>query len=236
MSHNQPRVQIVVDPALADVLASRRQSRNAERIAAGQPPVQDESPFISSADFEKKQETARTAPKAYRNRISAAAKAKIDARCKSIPGFERHSRKCQICHSRDVEDIEEWYINWSSAHWIALSFKVGLEDVVYRHARAAGLDVLRRQNARMVVEKLMEQVDQVTVTSSTILRAARALSCMNDQGRWTDPPSTHIVLTSKDLPEQVTTSTAGRAALVPKENKTPVVDETTESNRGNMEN
>jgi hypothetical protein len=234
MPHN-PQVKIVVEPKLADMLASRREARNAERTAAGQPPVQDESPFISSAELET--ENAPDTPrKAYRARITAAAKAKIDARCKSIPGFERHSRKCQVCHNRDVEEIEDWYINWSSAHWIALTFKVGLEDVVYRHARATGLDVLRRRNARMVVEKIMEQVDQVDVTSSTILRATRALSCMDDQGRWTDPPSTHIVLTSKGLPEQITTSTAGRAALVPNEDNTPIVDEMAESNRGNMKN
>lgn len=234
MFYNQPH-RIVVNPELADMLASRREARNAELTAAGQPPVQDESPFISSAELEK-ENAPGARKKAYRARITAAAKAKIDARCQSIPGFERHSRKCQVCHSRDVEEIEDWYINWSSAHWIALTFKVGLEDVVYRHARATGLDVLRRRNARMVVEKIMEQVDQVDVTSSTVLRAARALSCMDDQGRWTDPPSTHIVLTSKDLPEQVTTSTAGRAALDPKENNTPIVDEMAESNRGNMKN
>jgi hypothetical protein len=229
MSHSQSPVEIVLDPALPDIPASH-DGANADAAAASQPPLQDESPFVSSAEAERKQEKTRTAPRPYRTRIAADAKALIDARCESIPGFERHSRKCQICHNRYVEYIEEWYLNWSSAHWIALTFKLGLEDVVYRHARAARLDILRRQNARMVVEKLMEQVDQVTVTSATILRAARALSCMDDQGRWTDPPSTHIVLTSKDLPEPAAVSSVQTNV------SSAEVPSLQNSNRGNMKN
>ena len=125
----------------------------------------------------------------------------LESRIAAIPDFERHSRKCQVCHSRYVEEIEEAYYNWSSAQWIINAFNISYDDAVYRHARAIGLDIRRRKNVAIAVEKLIEKVDEVTVTSSTVLRAVRALSCLNNDGRWTDPPTTHIVLTNKDLPK-----------------------------------
>jgi hypothetical protein len=125
----------------------------------------------------------------------------LQSRIESIPDFERHSRKCQVCHSRYVEEIEEAYYNWSSAQWIINVFNISYDDAVYRHARAIGLDLRRRKNVAIAVEKLIEKVDEVTVTSSTILRAVRALSCLTPDGRWTDLPTTHIVLTNKDLPK-----------------------------------
>ena len=124
----------------------------------------------------------------------------LESRIASNPDFERHSRKCQVCHSRWVEEIEEAYFNWSSAQWIINSFNISYDDAVYRHARAIGLDVKRRRNVVIALEKLIEKVDEVTVTSSTVLRAVRALSCLNSNGRWTDPPTTHVVVTTKSSP------------------------------------
>src|SRR6185437_5025176 len=126
----------------------------------------------------------------------------LESRIATIPDFERHSRKCQVCHSRYVEEIEEAYYNWSSAQWIINVFNISYDDAVYRHARAIGLDLRRRKNVAIAVEKLIEKVDEVTVTSSTVLRAVRALSCLTTDGRWTDLPTTHIVLTNKDLPKE----------------------------------
>ncbi|MGB6876297.1 MAG: hypothetical protein WBD87_09720 [Candidatus Acidiferrales bacterium] len=203
MPQDQP-VQIVVTPELAEVLASRRQARNAQLTAAGQPPVQDESPFISSADLEK--ENARAAQKPRRTRITPAAKAKIDARCKSIPGFERHSRKCCICRHPHVDAIEEIYLNWYSGRDICAFFHLNDPDIVYRHGHAAGLDVLRRQNVRAVIERFIEQWPRIKVSSSTIIRSIRALSCLDDKGHWADLPSTHILLSGQPLPAEAATS------------------------------
>ncbi|MFZ0641360.1 MAG: hypothetical protein WA020_08375 [Candidatus Acidiferrales bacterium] len=147
----------------------------------------------------------------------SASRALLKHRRETIPGFERHSRRCQICQRNDADMIEDFFVNWSSANWIRETFKVTGVDAIYRHARAAGLDVARRQNVRIAVEKLIEEVDHVTVTSSTVLRAIRALSCLDDNGHWADPPSTHIVLTSKDLPVQTITSTSSGSFLADSE-------------------
>jgi hypothetical protein len=208
----QPPFKIVVDTSLAEILAERHARRNAETIAAGLPPI-EEFPFISSAEVEKEKQRDAARERPARTRLTHAAKVKIAARCDSDPAFERHSRKCQLCRHPDVDRIEDFFVNWSSASAICKAFKITGVDAVYRHARATGLDVARRQNARFAVEKLIEEVDHVTVTSSTVLRAVRALSRLDDNGHWTDPPSTHIVLTAKDLPAQTTMTEAPRSAV-----------------------
>ncbi|HXT86589.1 MAG TPA: hypothetical protein VN745_06175, partial [Verrucomicrobiae bacterium] len=139
----------------------------------------------------------------------------LESRIATIPDFERHSRKCQVCHSRYVEEIEEAYYNWSSAQWIINVFNISYDDAVYRHARAIGLDLRRRKNVAIAVEKLIEKVDEVTVTSSTVLRAVRALSGLTTDGRWTDLPTTHVVVTAKDLPAETTNSTASASTAPP---------------------
>lgn len=147
-------------------------------------------------------------PKRRRHSPSTGWRSLLIKRRATIPGFSRHSRKCKICHNHRAPEIEECYVNWTSAHWIQDAFRIKSPDAIYRHARAAGLDVVRRHNARFAAEKLVEEVDHVTVTSATVLRAIRALSCLDDKGHWTDPPSTHIILTAKDLPARSTSSTA----------------------------
>lgn len=175
----------------------------------------------------------------------------LQSRIASIPDFERHSRKCQVCHSRWVEEIEQAYYNWSSAQWIINNFQISYDDSVYRHARAIGLNVQRRKNVGIAVEKLIEKVDEVTVTSSTILRAVRALSLLDDNGRWTDPPSTHIFVRGSDpasscsgVPQQTIDSASAtnhsQAECVESAADGPLprasLATESESNRGNMEN
>ena len=173
----------------------------AEEVPQAEPTETNEAPEIQMAK-----------PKRRRRSPSTGWRSLLINRRASIPGFVRHSRKCKICHNHRVVEIEECYINWTSAHWIQEVFRIKSQDSIYRHARAAGLDAVRRQNVRVAVEKLIEEVDHVTVTSATILRAVRALSCLDDKGRWTDPPSTHIVLTAKDSPAQTTMMEAPRRA------------------------
>ncbi len=181
---NNPPVQIVAEPALAEILATRRADRNAALIAAGQPPLQDESPFVSSSEVAEQQASAA----ARKTRLTAAAKAKIAARAEANPFFARHSRKCLICRHPDVDAIEQIYLNWFSARAIADYFRFHDLDVVYRHAAAAGLDVLRRQNVRSVLERFIEEWRHVKITSSAIIRSIRALSCVDERGHWTDLP------------------------------------------------
>ncbi|MGC1106453.1 MAG: hypothetical protein WA876_07935 [Candidatus Acidiferrales bacterium] len=197
MSKNRPHYRIVPTPSLLEILANGRTHNDCHMAAAGLfkgPPTDPQE--IKDARASR-----------------SASRALLKHRRETIPGFERHSRRCQICQRDDADMIEDFFLNWSSANWIRETFKVTGVDAIYRHARAAGLDVARRQNVRIAVEKLIEEVDHVTVTSSTVLRAVRALSCLDDNGHWTDPPSTHIVLTSKDLPAQTVTSTSSSSPL-----------------------
>ncbi len=57
---------------------------------------------------------------------------------------------------------------------------------IYRHAHATGLFALRRRNSRAVLERLVERVDEVSVTDVGILRALREYNRLNDEGQW--PP------------------------------------------------
>lgn len=124
-------------------------------------------------------------------RLTNAAKAIIAKRCEANPTFERHSRKCQICNHPDIEELEDEFINWASAHWIVETFELSDESTIYRHARAAGLDVLRRENLSAVVEKVLQEVDHVDAPDvSQILRAVRILARLNSRGQWSAPAAT----------------------------------------------
>ena len=211
MSQNPPK--IVVTDSFYKIMLHKRAQDNERLLAQGLPPRTDELSYIAESDAdalvadEAKRRAARASQKAAprptpptRGPLCRAAKAKLTARCQSIPGFERHSRKCQICRHPDVDAIEQIYLNWHSADDVCNFFQLRDNDIVYRHARAAGLDVLRRQNTRLVVERFVEQWRHVKITLPGILRSIHALSCLDDKGRWTDPPRTHIILSSKDLP------------------------------------
>ncbi|HEV2617511.1 MAG TPA: hypothetical protein VGU63_12980 [Candidatus Acidoferrales bacterium] len=129
----------------------------------------------------------------------AAAKAKVAERIASVPGFERHSRKCQICRSPYVDFIEDKYLRWYRCDLVCRFYRIGDTDTLYRHVRAAGLDTLRRQNIGVVVENFIEQWPSVKVSASNILHSIRALSCLDDKGQWTDPPRTHILVRGQNL-------------------------------------
>ena len=121
------------------------------------------------------------------------ARARLKLRLESIPGFDRHSRKCQICNHPEIDDIEHEFINWSPADWIAETFELSDESTIYRHARATGLDVRRRENLGMVVEKVLQQVDRVdTPTVSEVLRGVRILARLNGRGQWVAPTATEF--------------------------------------------
>jgi len=132
-------------------------------------------------------------PKPPRRRLTNAAKAKIANRCESNPAFERHSRKCQICSHPDIDELEDEFISWASAHWIAKAFELNDESTIYRHARAAGLDILRRENLGVVVEKVLQEVDHIAgPTVAEVLRAVRILSRLNRRGQWVGPLTNEI--------------------------------------------
>ena len=105
--------------------------------------------------------------------------------------FERHSRKCVICHHVDRESIEEEFLNWHSPSEITSHYQLRDYHCVYRHARAAELYALRRENLRAALEFIIEQAARVKPTADAIIRAVRACTCLTGDGQptlqWTEP-------------------------------------------------
>jgi hypothetical protein len=112
--------------------------------------------------------------------------------------LERHSRRCIICHHPEREAIEEEFVHWRSPTRLAHDYKLGDYRTIYRHARAAGLLLQRRERLHSALDAFVESVDDVTFTGDTILRAMRAYSCIDSHGRWTEIPTQVRFSTSTD--------------------------------------
>jgi hypothetical protein len=112
--------------------------------------------------------------------------------------LERHSRRCIICHHPEREAIEEEFVHWRSPSRLAHDYKLADYRTVYRHARAAGLLLQRRERLHSALDAFVESVDDVTFTGDTILRAMRAYSCIDSHGRWTEIPTQVQFSTSND--------------------------------------
>ncbi|HEY1923694.1 MAG TPA: hypothetical protein VGG58_00495 [Candidatus Acidoferrum sp.] len=104
------------------------------------------------------------------------------------PDFLRHARKCCICRHPRREEIESDFLLWRNPRQIMKEYELAHRSAIYRHAHATGLATRRRENAYSVLDSIVEQVDDVQVTGSTILRAMRAYSCLTSKGRWINPP------------------------------------------------
>ena len=112
--------------------------------------------------------------------------------------FERHSRRCIICHHPEREAIEEEFVHWRAPWKLSQDYKLNDYRTVYRHARAAGLLLQRRERLHSALDAFVESVDDVTFTGDTILRAMRAYSCIDGHGRWTEIPTQVQFSTSTD--------------------------------------
>ncbi len=112
--------------------------------------------------------------------------------------FERHSRRCIICHHPEREAIEEEFVHWRAPWKLSQDYKLNDYRTVYRHARAAGLLLQRRERLHSALDAFVESVDDVTFTGDTILRAMRTYSCIDSHGRWTEIPTQVQFSTSTD--------------------------------------
>jgi len=112
--------------------------------------------------------------------------------------LERHSRRCIICHHPEREAIEEEFVHWRAPWKLSQDYKLADYRTVYRHARAAGLLLQRRERLHSALDAFVESVDDVTFTGDTILRAMRAYSCIDSHGRWTEIPTQVQFSTSTD--------------------------------------
>jgi hypothetical protein len=113
--------------------------------------------------------------------------------------LERHSRKCIICHHPEREAIEEEFLHWRAPWKLAEDYNLADYRTLYRHARAAGLLLQRRENLHSALDAFVEAVDDVKFTPDTILRAMRAYSCIDRHGRWTEIPTQVHISTFHDV-------------------------------------
>ena len=103
--------------------------------------------------------------------------------------LDRHRRKCLICRHPERRLIEEEFLHWRAPWDLAREHQLADYRTLYRHARATGLDLKRRENLHSVLDLFVEAADEVTVTGDMVFRAMRAYSCIDRRGRWTDPPT-----------------------------------------------
>jgi hypothetical protein len=105
-----------------------------------------------------------------------------------------HSRKCTICHHPDRAAIEDDFVNWINISDISLEFDVP-ERSIRCHSRATRLYERRRAKYHAALDLIIEDASQVLSTGDTIIRAIRAASCLDDSGRWVEPPKRVIFTT-----------------------------------------
>jgi hypothetical protein len=167
------------------------------------------------------QKRPRPPRKRTRAELSEAALERLSARRATIPGTqncERHRRKCQLCNHPERKAIEADFADWKRANWIEKRYNLHGKSTIYRHARATGLDVHRREILRTRVEEVLEKVDAIeTPTVSAILRAVRTLASLNERGQWRKPPGTrHAVSTTSPPAESCAPSTTTAARRAPR--------------------
>jgi hypothetical protein len=130
--------------------------------------------------------------------------------------LSRHQRKCVICHHPDRDEIEEEFIHWGIV-W-QMSKDYGIDDYrsIYRHARATGLLERRRANFRSALDQIIEQAAGAKVTGDTVIRAIRAYSCLDKEGRWAEPPTQVVFTVVRTGPSQTTVTTSSSRTAAPK--------------------
>ena len=83
----------------------------------------------------------------------------------------RHKRNCTICAHAQCEEIERDFINWKSPTAIAAEYGIADRTTVYRHAHALDLFAKRGRNVRAALEKIIERVGEVAVTTAAVVAA-----------------------------------------------------------------
>ena len=196
------------------------ESRLRELIATAEAlDAQLEARSRRKAEHPERSRRVKAASRRSRRSRSLRRSASGSAQSQSEPdsSAKRHSRKCKICNHPERELIEADFIEWRHPGEIADTYRVAY-DVLYRHATANGLFELRREKVAIVVQKVLEEVEYVQEPSAaTILRAVRTLACLDSRGRWTEPPTTHVVVNTTERPAEsanpVASSTAPAGAL-----------------------
>jgi len=104
-----------------------------------------------------------------------------------------HESHCTICKHPERDAIEHAFLHWWSPMEIAIHFNLGNRMVVYRHAHAFDLFERRTARTRHALEHIVEHAEAVAPTADSVIRAVRALGCLDENGRWAEPPKRVIV-------------------------------------------
>jgi hypothetical protein len=138
------------------------------------------------------------------------------------PDFNRHARRCTICSHPDRDAIEGDFIRWASPRRLAKDYQIADRVSLYRHAHATGLFARRRREFARVLEDILECVEHTSLeeTSDVIIRAARVYAHLDENGRWFEPPRTHIILTGP-APFQLTANPEIAASAEPQPDPQP---------------
>lgn len=98
---------------------------------------------------------------------------------------------------------------------------------MYRRVRATGHFAKHRLNLRFALECIVERVSEVPVTATSVIRAARAVSRIDETSEWVDPPArvfvTYVNSEEAATPEPPSTK-AARAE--PRIRPAPIFDHT----------
>jgi hypothetical protein len=130
------------------------------------------------------------------SQVASSSTKRISARKRQqMKDLERHRRRCIVCHHPEREAIEEEFFHWRNVWEIGRQYQLVDYRTIYRHARATGLNLERRENLHSALDCIVEWSEDVRPTGDVILRAMRAYSCIDSHGRWTDPPKQVIIST-----------------------------------------
>ena len=114
------------------------------------------------------------------------------------PNIARHKRRCTVCKHPEREAIEEAFLQWRRPGDLRLEFDLPNRTSIYRHAHTFGLFEKRARNLRHALGAIIEEAERVEPTADSILRAIRAYGCIDNQGRWIEPPK-HIIISRQTL-------------------------------------
>jgi hypothetical protein len=111
------------------------------------------------------------------------------------PEPDRHSRKCLVCAHPERDAIDQGFLHWRSPQNISLEFGVPAASV-YRHAHSTGLYARRAGKIRQSLSFIIEQAERCTPSADAIIRAVRAFTHINDDGKWIEPTK-QVVFTTR---------------------------------------
>jgi hypothetical protein len=129
---------------------------------------------------------------------SAPAPSKSDPARAAETNLTYHQIRCTICNHPEREAIEQDFLHWARPAAITHEYQLGDRRAIRRHARAFGLFERRAAQAQHTLGFIIEQADGVTATADSIIRAVRALSCLDENGHWTEP-TRRVIITHRTV-------------------------------------